>query len=444
MITSRLADYIADSTARDLPEAVRQAAVHHLVDTVAAIISGSMLEARSGAIAVVRELSGKEQSTVIGTDIVASAESAALANGMFAHADESDDSHGFSVTHPGCSVIPAALAIGEVQGSSGDGFLRAIVTGYDVGTRVAMALGGGAFMEHYHHVSFGGIFGSVAASSALLDLDANGCARALTFAVHLASGSTCWVRDPAHIEKGFVFGGLPAHNGVKAALLGRSGISTSTEPLEGVPGLFAGYAEAAKPELAIEALGERFEITRTSIKKWCVGTPAQAALDSIEYLLGEHRFSGDDVADILVTLPQRRVLIVNSTVSNLNLSHLLSIFIIDVGVSFASVHDGARMDDPDVLALRRRIRIEPRPGTHRREPAYITVTLRDGQVFERMPQGVRGQPEDPMSTEEVLAKAEGLIAPVMGETRTRALLAMLMAIESLADIRMLRPLLQRA
>lgn len=443
MITARFAEYIADTGGRTLPEAVRQAAVHHLVDTVAAIVSGSTLEARQGAIAFVRELSGKEQSTVVGTDIMASAESAALANGMFAHADESDDSHGFSVTHPGCSIIPAALAIGEVQASSGAAFLNSIVTGYDVGTRVAMALGGGDFMIHYHHCSFGGIFGAASASAALLGLDPAGCARALAFAVHLASGSTCWVRDPAHVEKGFVFGGLPAHNGVKAALLGRTGIPTSTEPLEGVPGLFAGYAQTSKPELAVEGLGEHFEVTRTAIKKWCVGSPCQAALDSIERLLEEHRFSADEVADILVTLPQRRVLIVNSTVANLNLSHLLSIFIIDGGVSFASVHDSARMTDRQVLSLRSRIRIEPRPGAHRREHAIITITLRDGRVFERKPQNVRGQPEDPMSTDEVLAKAEGLIEPVLGQAKTKALLGALMAIETLPDIRSLRPLLQR-
>ena len=444
MITAKLAEYIAASGTRTLPGDVREAALHHLVDTVAAAISGTTLEAGPGAVAFVRQLSTNGEATVIGTGMQASAESAALANGMFAHADESDDSHGFSVTHPGCSVIPAALAVGESRASSGTAFLRAVVTGYDVGTRVAMALGGGRFMEHYHHCSFGGVFGAAAASAALLGLDADGCARAITFGVHLASGSTCWVRDPAHVEKAFVFGGLPAHNGVKAGLLAATGIPASAEPLEGVPGLFAGYGETSNPQLAIDALGERYEITRTAIKKWCVGSPAQAALDSIEHLLGEYKFRAADVADILVTLPQRRVLIVNSTVPNLNLSHLLSIFIIDGGATFASVHDSARMEDPEVLSLRRRIRIEPRPGADRREPAVITVSLRDGRTFERKPQNVRGQPEDPMTTEEVVAKAKGLIEPVFGPDKAERLIAKLLAVETLPDIRELRPLLRKA
>jgi len=442
MITQTLADYMASTGTRNLPEDVRRSAMHHLIDTVAAMVSGSMLEARSGALAFVRELSGREQATVVGTDILASAESAALANGMFAHADESDDSHGASVTHPGCSVVPAALAVAEVHGSSGEDFLRAVVTGYDVGTRVAAAIGGGDFMVRYHHCSFGGIFGAAAASASLMGLDAAGCSRTLTFATHLASGSTCWVRDPAHIEKGFVFGGLPAHNGVKAALFARAGIPTSTEPLEGTPGLFAGYTETARPHLAIESLGERFEVTRTAIKKWCVGSPCQAALDSIEELLREHHFTADEVADIHVTLPERRVLIVNSKVANLNLSHLLSLFIVDGGVTFESVHKTSRMADPAVLALRSRVRIEPRPGAHRREHAIITLTLKDGRVLGKNPQTVRGQPEDPMETSEVIAKAEGLIAPVLGGEKTTRLIEMLVAIDRLDDVRQLRPLLR--
>jgi 2-methylcitrate dehydratase PrpD len=106
------------------------------------------------------------------------------------------------------------------------------------------------------------------------------------------------------------------------------------------------------------------------------------------------------------------------------------------------VHDQARMDDPAVLALRGRIRIEPRPGAGRREHAVITLTLRDGRTLQRTPQTVRGQPDDPMTTHEVMAKAEGLIAPVLGPAAAKTLLQTLVAIETLADIRQLRPLLQ--
>lgn len=442
MITETLAAHIAATAARPLPEAVREAAVLHVIDTMAAMVSGSMLEARHGALAFVDALGGTGAATIVGTDRTAAADVAALANGMFAHADESDDSHGFSVTHPGCAVVPAALAVAEVEGGSGEAFLRAVVAGYDVGTRVAAALGGGRFMERYHHCSFGGIFGAAAASSALMGLDAAGCARALTFAVHLASGSTCWMRDPAHVEKGFVFGGLPAHNGVKAALLARAGIPTSSAPLEGVPGLFAGYGETAKPDLAVEALGERYEVLRTAIKKWCVGSPCQAALDVTEELVRDHGVTADDVASIDVTLPERRVRIVDSRMPNLNLSHLLALFLVDGGVTFASVHDEARMADPAVLAVRGRVSIAVRPGADRREHAHMTVRLRDGRTFERRPVTVRGQPDDPMVAAEVIAKADGLMTPVIGPARTVELLARLTATATLTDLRVLRGLVR--
>lgn len=442
MITETLAAHVAATATRPLPAAVRDAAVLHVIDTVAAMVSGSMLEARQGALAFVEALGGTGAATIVGTGRTAAADVAALANGMFAHADESDDSHGFSVTHPGCAVVPAALAVAEVEGRSGADFLRAVVAGYDVGTRVAAALGGGRFMERYHHCSFGGIFGAAAASAALMGLDAAGCARTLTFAVHLASGSTCWMRDPAHVEKGFVFGGLPAHNGVKAALLGRAGIPTSSAPLEGVPGLFAGYGETSRPALAVEALGERHEVLRTAIKKWCVGSPCQAALDVMEELVRDHRVSAADVASIDVTLPERRVRIVDSRMPNLNLSHLLALFLVDGGVTFASVHDEGRMADPALLSVRSRVRIAVRPGADRREHAHMTVTLRDGRTFERRPVTVRGQPDDPMTGDEVTAKAEGLMAPVIGAARTADLLRLLAGVDALGDLGGLRALVR--
>jgi 2-methylcitrate dehydratase PrpD len=443
MITARLADYIAASDTRTLPPEVVEAAQLHLIDTVAAMVSGSTLAARAAAKAFVAELSGSSADcTIVGLNLRASADCAALANGMFAHADESDDSHGASVTHPGCSTIPAALAAAEVTGASGDRFLRAIVTGYDVGPRVAAALGGGRFMEHYHHVSFGGIFGAAAASAAVMGLDSAAAARAIAFATHLAGGNTCWMRDPAHVEKGLVFAGFPAQNGLRAALMGRSGIPTSTEPLEGVPGLFAGYPEAAEPALAIEALGERFEVMRTAIKKWCVGSPCQAALDVMEDLVRNTGVRAADVMDIHVTLPARRVQITRSPVPNLNLSHLMALFLVDGGVDFASVHDHARMEDSAVLALRRLVRIEERPGAGRREHAVVTVTLRDGRSFHAAPQTVRGQPDNPMTRAEVVAKAQSLMASVLGDRKSALLIAALEDIAKAPNLSHLRALLQ--
>ena len=140
-----LAAYMSAARTRALPEDVAEQAKYHLLDTLAAMISGSELPPGQAAQRYIREHSGNGTATVVGTALTAPPIDAALANGMMAHADETDDSHNESRSHPGCAVVPAALAAGEISASTARDFLRAVTLGYDIGTRVVMAMGGAAF-----------------------------------------------------------------------------------------------------------------------------------------------------------------------------------------------------------------------------------------------------------------------------------------------------------
>ena len=126
-IMLKLSKYIASATTKPIPENVSQRAKLHLIDTFAAMISGSRLEPGKKAISYIKTLGGTPEASVIGTSIKTTAQNAALANGMFGHADETDDTHPPSLTHPGTSVVPAALAISEKYRLSGVEMLRAIV-----------------------------------------------------------------------------------------------------------------------------------------------------------------------------------------------------------------------------------------------------------------------------------------------------------------------------
>lgn len=120
---------------------------------------------------------------------------------------------------------------------------------------------------------------------------------------------------------------------------------------------------------------------RTAIKKWCVGSPCQASLDVMEELVRDHGLKAADVACIHVTLPARRVQITKSPVPNLNLSHLMALFLVEGGANFASVHDAAWMADPAVLALRNRVRIEERPGAGRRGAGSVASARAAGALI---------------------------------------------------------------
>src|SRR6187549_3075175 len=112
-LMSELADYIATALDKPLPEAVAEKTKHHILDTLAAAISGSKLPPGRKAIAYAKKLGEVPEATVVGSKVRVSAVHAALANGMLAHADETDDSHAPALMHPGCAIVPAALAMAE-------------------------------------------------------------------------------------------------------------------------------------------------------------------------------------------------------------------------------------------------------------------------------------------------------------------------------------------
>src|SRR5262249_53744718 len=136
----RLSGYIAGALRKPLPVKVMQRAKLHLLDALASMVSGSRLVPGKRAIRYIKTLGGSKEAGVFGTGIVTNAVSAPLANGIFAHADETDDVHAPSITHPGATVVPAALAMAQRNRHNGVALLRAIVLGYDVGARLMLSL----------------------------------------------------------------------------------------------------------------------------------------------------------------------------------------------------------------------------------------------------------------------------------------------------------------
>src|SRR5579871_2782445 len=130
-----LSAYMSDAGSRVLPDEAAEKTKQHILDTVAAMVSGSELAPGQFAIRFARSHGSEEVSTVAASDVICAPVEAAFANAMLAHSDETDDSHAPSESHPGCSIVPSALAAAEQFGIDGARFLRAVALGYDVGTR---------------------------------------------------------------------------------------------------------------------------------------------------------------------------------------------------------------------------------------------------------------------------------------------------------------------
>ena len=445
-ITSTLANYIAKAGATALPPAVVEKAKHHILDTLASCVSGAQLAAGERAIAYIEAAGGPTRATVIGAKLRTSPIDAAFANGMMAHADETDDSHAPSLTHPGCAVVPAALAAAEHFGRDGTAFIRAVSAGYDVGCRVAAALGGAKLHEQYHSShAIGGLFGAAAAGGVLAGFDAKRCAYLLSYAAQQAAGLTSWRRDRDHIEKAFVFAGMPARNGMAAAIMVGNDFTGVEDTLEGVPGFFAAYPAASEPSRAIEQLGERHEVMLTTIKRWCVGSPIQAALDSALALCTGAAWGPDDIDRIEVEIGSDGARVVDGrAMPDVSLQHQVAVMLADRGLTFASSHDEHRLADPIVAGLRAKVKLIPRDDMIDTDPprqAKVTIWLRDGTRLFHHTRAVRGTPADPMTQTEVAEKALGLLQPVIGE-KAQQLVKAVFALEHVTRMDELGKLLQ--
>ena len=436
-----LSVHIAGTLAAPLPGAVAAKTRHHLLDTVAAMVSGVRLKAGRLAVAYVAALGGRAEAQVPATAIVTTARNAALAGGMTAHADETDDSHPGAFFHPGCAVVPAALAMAEREGASGAALLAAVALGYDVGARINLALGVERFYGEagFSTHAFGAKFGAAAAAGALARLDARQCRWLLSYTAQMASGLGCWARDSEHVEKAFDFGGMGAEHGVAAATMVQAGMTGLDDVFSGERGFFAAFG--GDPSPLMDGLGRDFEIMNAHIKKWSVGSPCQALLDSLEALMAEHELRPARVTRIEARVPAVEAHIVDGrAMPDICLQHLLAVLLIDGGLSFASTHDYARMEDPAVRALREKIVLVADPALPRRA-GRLTVEGPGTGAVSRETIHVRGTAANPMTEDEVAAKARDLMAPVLGAGRTERLIARVLAIESVADCRELRPLL---
>ena len=445
-LTSRLARYMVAARDRQLPSEVVQAAKHRILDTLGAIVSGARLKPGEMAIRYVQAVGGAAEASVPTTAVRTSAINAALAAGMFAHADETDDFEPVTKAHPGCVVVPAAMAMAERENRSGEELLRAVTLGYDLCCRLLMALG----PDHVRatHRSAEGVsstFGAVAAAASLAKLDENGMRYALSYAAQQVSGIWSWERDTEHIEKAFDFAGMGARNGVTAALMAKAGFTGVPDVLDGEHNALQALSREPRPEEMVAGLGSRFFITETAIKVFSVGYPIQAALDAFLVLRRQHALTLDNVERIVARLPEDGARIVDDrAMPDVNIQYVLATALIDGTLSFDASHSYERMRDPQVLAVKKRVQLvadrtlmdpaAPRSGR-------VEVTLRDGRTVSHFTRYAPGTKENPLDTAGVTAKARELMTPVIGTRRTSDVINRVSAIEQLRSVRELANLL---
>jgi 2-methylcitrate dehydratase PrpD len=439
-LTGRFARYILTVREQSLPPKVLLDAKHHILDTIATMVSGSRLKPGEMAIRFIRTQGGVPEATVLATNVKTSAINAALVNGMFGHADETDGVEQITKTHPGCSIVPTALAMAERESRSGMEFIRAVTLGYDTCCRFVIALGADLVRISHRGVEGpGATMGSAATAASLARLDEAQVRYALSYAAQQVSGVWSWIQDNEHVEKAFDIGGMGARNGVTSAIMAQMGFTGAGDVLSGLHNVIEAFSSQPHPEELMAGLGSRYFISETAIKTFSVGYPIQAALDAFLTLRRENGLRVDNVERIVVKMPTDAVPIVNnSSMPNVNCQYNIAVALMEGSVSFENSHSSGHMADPQVRAIMQRVQLvadqklmdpaAPRSG-------LVEVTLRDGRTVSHFTRFAPGTKENPLDTAGVNRKAQELMEPALGAKRTEAIIRRVNTLEEVSNMR---------
>lgn len=442
-VTPALAAYIAGSRTANIPEAHRELARQHILDTLASIVACRDLEpsvlARKFAIAQSGTVS-RNGATILGTKEQAALVDAVFASAMTGHGAEINDFIPSAFVQPGPAIVSAALALAETRGGSGDALVRAVVIGYELAGRVPKALGirnlrDAGIANH----GVGPVFGTAAASASMLGIARDRISDLLTFSAQQASGSWQWLMDVEHIEKAFVFAGMGARNGLHAALMVEAGFRGVRDAFDHPDGWLRAGAFAkgdAKPGYLIEKLGERSELPETAFKRYPVGGPTQPAVHGLLQMLP--KIDRNNVQSVRIEMPGRWQAFRDAAMPALNLRYLSSIILLDGKLDFVAAQSLERMgNDAKVRALMERVTIvhdpaqEAAPGQPRTESARVFVVENGGKKHEIYVPYVVGFPSHPMSREEVESKALELMSPRLGAARAKQVVERVRTLEQL-------------
>jgi 2-methylcitrate dehydratase PrpD len=171
MLTQRLAEFIIDTRAADVPQEVIDASRDAHIDTLGVALVGGLDEVGEIALKYVRDLGARREATIWGTHVGTSMAEAAFVNGIFGHALDFDDVHANVHGHPSTTIVPAVLAAGEAVGASGEAVLAAYAIGLEVAGKLGIALGSGHYQRGWHATATTGVFASTAAAGRLLGLN---------------------------------------------------------------------------------------------------------------------------------------------------------------------------------------------------------------------------------------------------------------------------------
>lgn len=428
--TQTLARFAAELAARPLPSEVIHHARRAVVDWYASLVPGLAAPAVHVLEQVLADELDRGPARVVGPGRgrAATLRAAALFHGTAAHAAELDDSFRDAMVHPGAATIAAALAVAQAKQASGEQFLRAVVLGYEISTRIGTVMGRPHY-RHWHSTGTVGTFGAAAAAASAFGLGEVAFAHALALAATFAAGLQQAFRLDSMAKP--LHAGRAADAGVLAAQLAAGGMRSSLDVLEGEAGL--GQAMSNGPDWSAlgETLGRDFHITRLTFKNHVGCGHSFAAIDGALALQQQHGFTHDQIEQVHLGVYQPTLDIAphvdprDADQAKFSLHYMVATALVHGSVRL-SAFEPARLNDAATRALMKRISksldAEVDAAFPGRRGARVQVALRDGRRLAHLQPDRKGDPELPLSDADLEGKLLELAAPTLGEPAARALL----------------------
>ncbi len=457
-LTHYASRFVDETAFRDLPDDVVALGKKSILDGLGLAFAGSV--ARSGKIVRAHLDSlklGQGAATLIGGGVKIAPRFAAFANGIAIHADDYDDTqlavaetrvYGL-LTHPTAPALPAALAMGEESGASGQEVMLAYQLGVELECKIAEAIDPRHYQTGFHATATCGTFAAAAASAKLMGLKRSAIARALSIAGSQSAG----LRENFGTMTKPFHAGRASESGIVAAQLAASGWTAADKILEAPRGFFraagGGYDEAAiKGKLGAPWT---FSDPGISIKPHPSGSLTHPGMTEMMCLILAHDIKPDNIERVRVGTNSNmpNALIHHRPIDKLqakfSMEFCFAILLLERRAGLAEFTDEV-VNRPDVKAMIEKIDFvvddeAERAGFHKMT-TIIDIKLKDGKEISGRADFGKGSPADPMSYDEAAEKFRecGAFAGV-ARTRLDDIVAMVRDLESLPKIGELTALL---
>lgn len=440
--SQRLAEFVARLSYAALPERIRENAKLHLLDTIGCMLAFADLPASEAVYRYGEQFApaANDTATIVNRGRTTSMEIAALVNATFAHGFEMDDTDMPSVSHPGCVIIPTALAVAEAVGASGEELVTAIVAGYEAMVRVGRA-GKGMERRGYHSTAVAGPFGAAAVTASLMHCDAETTAHAFGIAASRASGIAEYGLTGGLVKR--LHPGLAAQSGIQAVRLALCGMTGPAAALEGGRGLIRAITETGNVDL-LKAPVEPSAVAETGFKLYSCCAGQHTVIDGMRLLMAEHpEVQADAVDSIHVVQNEWEAELVGRTKvpQDLISAQFSAAFALGLrlvrGANTLREYNASNLRDPQILGIAERVTYEAQDPGHPLEgfaPSVVTVTLNDGRTFSKSVPYATGTSQAPLARSDIEEKFLGLTSAAVPPAAATQIVETVNRIEDLADI----------